>query len=82
MLGIFPNFPVLDVNAIIYLFVESMFLIAIGVYLIFAFIAARQIDNMQNTVITPLSPLIRLIGYLHFFLAVGVLIFTIVYLKA
>ncbi len=60
--------------------VKVMFLIAFGLYVFFAFIAVRQIDIMRRTVITPLSPLIQLIGYIHLFVAIGLLLFTFLYL--
>lgn len=72
--------PLVDAYALIYLFVKIMFLLGFGLYVIFAFIAARQIDNMQGTVITPLSPFIRLLGYLHLLLAIGAFIFTFTFL--
>jgi hypothetical protein len=81
MFQIFPTFPVLNAYAIVYLFVEGMFLIGFGLYVIFAFIAARQIDNMRKTVITPLSTFIQILGYLHLLLAIGAFLFTLMYLR-
>ncbi|CAN5287509.1 hypothetical protein BH10PAT2_BH10PAT2_0400 [soil metagenome] len=80
MFTLFPSLPVVNGFALIYLFVKAMFLIGFALYVIFAFIAARQIDNMQSTVITPLSPLIRVLGYLHLLLAIGAFLFTFMFL--
>jgi hypothetical protein len=78
----FPSSPFYGVNLTTLTsdIVKILFLIAFGLYVIFAFIAVRQIEIMRKTVITPLSPLIQLIGYAHLIVAAGLLIFTAVYL--
>ncbi len=81
MFSIFPNFPVIDTNAAIYLGVEGMFLFGLGLYVLFALVAASQINNMRKTVITPLSPLIELLGFLHLLMAIGAFVFTLLYLR-
>jgi len=76
----FSTLNTIDATLLAYLFVKAMFLIGFGVYVIFAFVAARQIDNMGKTIITPLSPFIQLLGYLHLLLAIGAFIFTLLFL--
>ena len=71
----------LNISFFINMFVKIMFLIGFGLYVIFAFVAARQIDNMGKTVITPLSPFIQLLGYLHLLLAIGAFVFTFMFLQ-
>jgi hypothetical protein len=70
-----------NISLVVFLFIKAMFLLGFGLYVIFAFIAARQIDNMGKTVITPLSPLIQLLGYLHLLMAIGAFVFTFTFLR-
>ncbi len=70
-----------NISLVVNLFVKAMFLIGFGLYVIFAFVAARQIDNMGKTVITPLSPFIQLLGYLHLLVAIGAFVFTFMFLQ-
>lgn len=71
-----PVFPD-SALAVFYMFLKIMFVIAAILYLIFAFVVVRQIHVMKSTVITPLSGFIQLIGFLHLFLAVGVVLLFI-----
>jgi len=57
-----------------------MFFLGFFLYLIFAFIAVRQIDIMRKTVVTPFAGVIQIIGMLHLLLAFGLLIFSFIYL--
>ncbi len=48
-------------------------------YSVFAFIVTRQIHIMRRTLITSFSSVIRVLGYAHFILAVGLtLLFFII----
>ncbi len=58
-----------------YLFIITAFL-----YAGFAFVVTRQIKIMRTTVITSFSPIIRILGYAHFLLAVVVFIFFVMLL--
>ena len=51
-----------------------LFLLAFLLYVIFAFIATRQIDLMKKTLKTPFSGAVHLLGLIHFFIAVAVFI--------
>jgi hypothetical protein len=64
----------------LYLIVKLFALIGFSLYVAFAFIATRQIHIMRKTVITPLSGFVALLGYLHFLLAIGALVFVYFYL--
>lgn len=61
--------PVVFDNALFSL-VKAFFIIGFILYVIFAFIATRQIQVMRKTVETPLSGFITLIGYAHLLLAI------------
>jgi hypothetical protein len=60
--------------------VKLLFLVGFGLYIVFAFIATRQIQLMKNTVETSLSPWITLLGWAHLFLAILVFIFVFIIL--
>jgi hypothetical protein len=47
------------------------------VYIIFAFIVTRQIKMMNRSFRTPLAPVFKLLGRLHFIAALIVLVLTI-----
>jgi len=59
------------------LFLKVVFIIGGLLYLVFAFVVTRQIHIMKSTVITPLSGVIQILGYVHLLLAMGVLLFFI-----
>lgn len=54
--------------------IKLLFLLAFGLYAIFAFIATRQIRIMKRTVITSFSSVVDLIGLIHLGLALLVFI--------
>jgi len=56
--------------------VRILFYIGFIFYVIFAFIALRQIEVMRKTVVTPFSTVVFLIGIGHLLLAIGALIFA------
>lgn len=76
-----PQLPYFSVNTVVLDVVKVLFLVGFVLYVIFAFIATRQIDIMRKTVITPLSPFIQLLGYLHLFLSIAALVFVYLYLR-
>jgi hypothetical protein len=57
---------------------KIIFVLLAGLYLVFAFVVIRQITIMKKTLITPFSPIINLIGYLHFLIALLVFCFFLV----
>jgi len=59
-----------------YLFILTSFL-----YAGFAFVVTRQIKIMRTTVITSFSPVLRVLGYAHFLLAVAVFVFFLMILQ-
>jgi len=54
-------------------FLKVLFILAFGMYVIFAFIATRQIHIMKNTLQTKYSTFVQLLGYVH--LGLSILIF-------
>ena len=50
--------------------VKMLFLICFFFYVIFAFVVVRQVNIMRKTLITPFSPVLTTMGYIH--LAVSV----------
>jgi|GEM_PF-2107121 len=71
----------IQVNDVISTVLKWLFLIGFILYVLFAVLAIRQIEIMSNTVVTPLSPKIRLVGYLNLCVAIAGLIFTYLYLR-
>ena len=53
---------------------KILFLMAFGMYVLFSFIAVRQIHTMKNTLLTSFSGIVQLLGYFHF--AMAVLVFV------
>jgi len=70
----------LSIDALVFGFIKILFLIGFFLYILFAFLAVRQIDEMRRTLITPLSPIIQIIGYLHLLLAMLAFVFAASYL--
>lgn len=54
------------------LFLKSLFLIAFGLYVAFAFLMIRQVRLMGQTVKTTLEPVLLMIAFIHFLVAIGV----------
>lgn len=75
-----PVIPDIQLDSVILGIVKTLFFAGFGLYLIFAVIALRQIGLMRKTVVTPLSPIVQLIGIAHLVLAIGALIFVILFL--
>jgi len=57
-------------SGILLIGIKGMFLLGIALYFVFSIVMIRQIHVMKNTLITPFSPTIQLIGFGHL-LAVG-----------
>lgn len=70
---------VLD-GTLLQLLFSYMFIITSFLYAAFAFVVTRQIKIMRTTVITSFSPVLRLLGYAHFLLSIGVFIFFLLIL--
>ncbi len=57
-----------------------LFIIGAVLYVLFSLIVLRQIGLMKKTLITTVSPLITTFGLIHFGLAVGVLVYYLLFL--
>jgi choline-glycine betaine transporter len=71
-----PNFIQ---GALLFTF-KTMFIISIILYLIFAIVIVRQINVMKKTLITPFSPVVKTIGWIHLMITVGVLLLYLIIL--
>ena len=70
-----------NVSNIVFNVIKFAFLIGCFLYILFAFLAVRQIEEMRRTVVTPLSPIIQVVGYLHLLLAIGAFLFVFLFLS-
>lgn len=57
--------------------IKIMFVITGILYVLFAGLVVRQVSIMKKTLITPFSSVIEMVGYLHLFIAILVLLFFI-----
>ena len=71
----------IQINDVVGTILKWLFLVGFALYILFALLAIRQIEIMSNTVVTPLSPKIRLVGYLNLCIAIAGFIFTYLYLR-
>jgi hypothetical protein len=55
-------------------FVKFLFIIGALLYVAFSFVVVRQITLMRQTIITSLSPLLQILGYVHLLFAIGVVL--------
>ena len=76
----FDQFNNMSIDSVVFNFIKILFLIGFFLYILFAFLAARQVEEMRRTVITPLSSIIQLVGYIHLLLAIVAFIFALIYL--
>lgn len=57
-------------------FIKLLFLLAFGIYVLFSFVATRQISIMRKTVITTFSNVVTILGYVHLTLSILVLVLS------
>lgn len=69
-----PNNMDVSPNYLILSMIKTMFLIGALIYVVFAIVVIRQIQIMKNTLMTTYAPFIKILGYLHFALAILVLL--------
>ncbi len=70
--------PILGIS--IWLIVKVMYLIALGVYVLFAIVVVRQVQLMTDTVEVGFETPIRLIAILHLLVALGVFALALIVL--
>ncbi len=73
------QFPIFEGHLIEELF-KLLFVTAAFLYFAFAFVVTRQIKVMRTTLITPFSPVVRLLGYAHFLFAFAVFVGYLLFL--
>lgn len=66
-----------QVSPIVSLAVKGFFLFAFAIYIVFAGVVVRQVYLMTSTLAVGFETQIRLIGWLHLALAVGVFLFAL-----
>lgn len=62
------------------LIIKPATLVAIGLYLVFALVIIRQVGLMTSFLGSNTTPLIRLVAWIHFFLAAAIFIFVLVFI--
>lgn len=63
----------------VWVLIKLLILSLMALYFIFSLIVLRQINLMTETLITEISPVIKGLGFIHVFLALGLLIVIIIY---
>lgn len=74
----FPEYSPTLINDLLLGGVRILFYLGFLFYIIFAFVALRQIELMRKTVITSFSPIVLLIGFVHLLIAFGALLLAFV----
>ncbi len=69
-----------DENALLVGVFKILFIAIALFYVVFAVIVIRQVQIMKNTLITPISPVLLIAGFIHLLLAIGVLLLFFVIL--
>lgn len=59
---------------------KILFVLAAFLYVLFSFVVIRQISLMRKTLITPFSPILSILGWLHSLIAIIVLLIFIIIL--
>lgn len=67
-------------NAALIMALKLLFYLAGLLYVAFSAVVIRQIHTMQTTLVTSLSPSLRLLGYLHLAASLAVLLFMLLVL--
>lgn len=70
--------PILDIS--IWPIVKIMFLVGLGVYVLFSFVVVRQVQLMTDTLEVGFETPIRLLAIVHLLVAVGVFILALLIL--
>jgi len=76
----FPPFNPDSISLLLLNGVRILFYIGFVFYIVFSFIALRQIEIMRKTVVTPFSGVVLLIGIAHLIVAIGALLFAFIVL--
>ncbi len=63
----------------VWLVIKLLILSLMVLYFIFSLIVLRQINLMTETLITEISPVIKGLGFVHVFLALALLVVTLIY---
>lgn len=69
-----PTSPVLISAPILLLVFKVLLLILVGLYVIYALVIVRQIGLMSRTINTTFESILKIIGWIHFFLSIAVFV--------
>jgi hypothetical protein len=69
-----------SLNQLVNAVFKNCFILGAIFYIIFSVVVIRQIAIMKKTVKTSFSPVVQLLGYIHLFLALSVLLLFLVWL--
>ena len=75
-----PDFIDFILNVSIWAVAKIMVIIALSIYLVFAFVVVRQVNMMTKVVSGDLSWAIKVIAWTHFFFTVFVVFMSVVIL--
>ncbi|MBU0576433.1 hypothetical protein KJ707_02490 [Patescibacteria group bacterium] len=67
-----------DLTELFFSFLKLLFVVAGVLYLVFSAVVIKQIYSMQKSLVTSFSKHLRIIGFVHFGLAILVLLFFVV----
>ncbi len=59
---------------------KIVYLFGLGIYIAFAALVIRQISMMTRTIKTPAESFLKLLGYIHLALAIGIFVLALVIL--
>ncbi len=74
ILGESTDVAVATSNAALFL-IKLLLIVAGLLYVSFGFIVTRQVVILKKTLITPVTPIVELLGYIHLIVAIGVCVF-------
>lgn len=69
-----------DIGPAAWFGVKVLFILSMGIYSIFAFVIIRQVDLMTKTLQLGLESTLKVFAYLHFLLAICLLLISILVL--
>lgn len=75
MFTIFPG-AAIPIESTLLGLIRLFFFIGFGLYIVFAFVAVRQIEIMRKTVETTVSSFVRILGYAHLVVSLLIALFV------
>lgn len=66
-----------DLGPAVWLIGKFAVILGLGIYSVFAFVIVRQVTMMTKTLQIGLEPTLKVFAFLHFFLAIGLILISI-----